>query len=129
MSSSITFAPTEKFCASLVTTKASKASPGPPGFSDWRTSDIISAPRAFILEWNSMQPTPFPKSIREAPEFFLTTPLDFALAATPTDQTPSGTATGCQSPVARSQCLRPEGVSGSSAYQDFLPEASSFSTL
>src|SRR6202023_3327398 len=34
-----------------------------------------------------------------------------------------------QSPVARSQYLRPDEVFGSSAYQDFLPEARSFSTL
>src|SRR6202158_1634251 len=127
MSSSIRLAPTEKFCASLVMTKASKLSPAPPGFSVWRISEMMSAPRAFILEWNSMQATPSPRSTNEAPEFFLTTPLDFF--ATSTDQTPGGTATGCQLPVARSQYLRPDGVFGSSAYQDFCPEASSFSTL
>src|SRR5271156_4932076 len=127
MSNSIKFAPTEKFGASLVMTKASKPSPGPPAFSVWRMSVIMSAPSAFILEWNSMQPTPSPRSTSEAPEFFLTTPLDFL--ATSTDQTPSGTATGCQLPVARSQYLRPDAVFGSSAYQDLSPEASSFSTL
>src|ERR1700675_3275218 len=127
MRSSIRFAPTEKFCASLVMTKASKLSPAPPGFSVWRMSEMMSAPRAFILEWNSMQATPSPRSTSEALEFFLTTPLDFF--ATSTDHTPAGTATGCQLPVARSQYLRPEGVFGSSAYQDFFPEASSFSTL
>src|SRR5216684_3883438 len=90
-------------------------------------SEIMSAPRAFILEWNSMQATPSPRSTNEALEFFLTTPLDFF--ATSTDQTPAGTATGCQLPVARSQYLRPDGVFGSSAYQDFCPEVSSFSAL
>src|SRR5208282_329696 len=127
MSNSIRFAPTEKFCASLVMTKASKASPGPPGFNVWRINEIMSAPRAFILEWNWMQPTPSPRSTSDAPEFFLTTALDFF--ATSTDQTPSGTATGCQLPVARSQCSRPEGDFGSSSYQDLFPEAKSFSTL
>src|SRR6202521_4355177 len=127
MSRSIRFAPTEKFCASLVMTSASKASPGPPGFSVWMMSEMMSAPRAFILEWNSMQATPSPKSTSEALEFFFTTPLDFF--ATSTDQTPGGTATGCQLPVARSQYLRPDGVLGSSAYQDFCPEASRLPTL
>src|SRR5208283_3834128 len=129
MSNSIRFAPTEKFCASLVMTKASKASPGPPGFNVWRINEIMSAPRAFILEWNWMQPTPSPRSTSDAPEFFLTTALDFVFIATSTDQTPAGTVTGCQLPVARSQYLRPVGVFGSSAYQDFFPEPSSFSTL
>src|SRR6202158_5013629 len=127
MSSSIRFAPTEKFCASLVMTKESKASPGPPAFSVWRMSEIMSAPRAFILEWNSMQATPSPRSTSEALEFFLTTPLDFF--DTSTDQTPAGTSTGLSFPGARSQYLRPDEVFGSSAYQDFCPEASSFSTL
>src|SRR3979411_2032539 len=127
MSSSIRFAPTEQFCASLVMTKASKLSPAPPGFSVWRISEMMSAPRAFILEWNSMQATPSPRSTREALEFFLTTPLDFF--ATSTDQTPAGTATGCQLPVARSKYLRPDGVFGSSAYQDLFPLANSFATL
>src|ERR1700723_3917187 len=122
-------APTEKFCASLVMTKASNLSPGPPGFSVWRISEIMSAPSAFILEWNSMQPTPSPRSMRDAPEFFLTTLLGFVFLATSTDQTPSGTATSCQLPVARSKYLRPDGVFGLSAYQDLFPEASSFSTL
>ena len=36
---------------------------------------MMSAPSAFILEWNSMQPTPSPRSTSEAPEFFLTTPV------------------------------------------------------
>src|SRR3981189_695573 len=117
MSSSIRFAPTEKFCASLVMTKPSKLSPGPPGFRLWVTSETMSAPIAFILEWNSMQPTPSPRSTSEAPAFFLTTPFDFF--ATSTDQTPGGTSTGFQFAVARSQCLRPEGAGGSSGYQDF----------
>src|SRR5438445_8062579 len=38
---------------------------------------MISAPSEFILEWNSIQPTPSPRSNSEAPEFFFTTPLDF----------------------------------------------------
>src|ERR1700676_2105890 len=74
-----------------------------------------------------MQPTPSPTSISEAPEFFLTTPLDFP--ATSTDHTPSGTATGFKVPLARSKYARPEAVFASSAYQDFLPLASNFSTL
>src|SRR6202030_1010080 len=127
MRSSIRFAPTEKFCASLGMTSASKASPGPPGLRVWLMSEMMSAPRAFILEWNSMQATPSPRSTSEALEFFLTTPLDFF--TTSTDQTPAGTATGRQLPVARSQYLRPDEVFGSSAYQDFGPEASSLSTF
>src|SRR5208282_1521787 len=74
-----------------------------------------------------MQPTPFPKSTNDAPEFFFTTPFDFL--ATSTDQTPAGTATDVQLPLARSKYLRPDAAFGSSAYQDFCPEASSFSTL
>ena len=41
------------------------------------TSCMMSPPSAFILEWNSMQPTPSPRSISEAPAFFFTTPFDF----------------------------------------------------
>src|ERR1039458_781880 len=74
-----------------------------------------------------MQPTPSPKSTSEAPEFFLTTPLDFL--ATSTDQTPAGTSTGFRLSLARSKNARPDGVFESSAYQDFLPAARSFSTL
>src|SRR5208337_801551 len=74
-----------------------------------------------------MQPTPSPRSMSEAPEFVFTTPLDFL--ATSTDQTPSGTVTGCQLPVARSKYSLPEAALASSAYQDFLPDASNFSTL
>src|SRR5215471_9928089 len=74
-----------------------------------------------------MHPTPSPRSTSEAPEFFLTTPFDFLAAAT--DQTPGGTAISCQLPVARSQYLRPDVALASSAYHDFCPEASSFSTL
>src|SRR5208282_693338 len=76
-----------------------------------------------------MQPTPSPRSTSDAPGFFLTTPLVVVFIATSTDQTPGGTVAGCQLPVARSQCLRPDGVFGSSAYQDFWPAAKSFSTL
>src|SRR5271154_270393 len=80
-----------------------------------------------------MQPTPSPRSTSEAPEFFLTTPLDFGFAAvfiaTSTDQTPAGTSTGLRVSLAKSKYARPDGVFGSSAYQDFLPEASNFSTL
>src|SRR6266852_8053737 len=108
-------------------TKASKASPGPPGFSVCKISEMMSAPSAFIFEWNWMQPTPSPKSTSDAPEFFFTTPLDFF--ATVTDHTPDGTSTGCQLPVDKCQYLRPDGVFGSSAYQDVCPEASSFSTF
>src|SRR5439155_5829780 len=124
-SSNMRFAPTEKFVASLVMTKASKLSPGPPGFRDCVMRLTMSVPSEFILLWNSMQPTPSPRSTRDAPEFFFTTPLDFF--ATVTDLTPAGTCTGCKSPVPRSQYLRPEGDLGSSAYQDFWPDASSFS--
>src|SRR5215472_8618648 len=74
-----------------------------------------------------MQPTPSPRSISEAPAFFLTTPLDFL--ATCTDQTPSATSTGLYFPVRRSKYARPEDADGSSLYQLFAPEANSFSTL
>src|ERR1700722_2001520 len=74
-----------------------------------------------------MQATPSPRSTSDAPEFFFTTPFD--CLATVTDHTPVGTAIGCQLPVASCQNLRPEAVLGSSAYQDFCPEARSFSTL
>src|SRR5580658_825225 len=87
----------------------------------------MSEPSVFILLWNSMQATPSPRSTTEAPEFFLTTPLDSF--ATVTDQTPDGTSTGFQFPIASCQYLRPEGVFGSSAYHDFWPAARSFSTF
>src|ERR1700688_2967114 len=121
------FAPTEKFAASFAITKASKLFPAPPGLSVSVTSCTMSEPSVFILEWNSMQPTPSPRSTSDAPEFFFTTPFDFL--ATVTDHTPAGTCTACQLPAAKSQYLRPEAVLGSSAYQDFCPEASSFSTF
>src|SRR5246127_1168487 len=127
MSSSMRLAPTEKLVASLVTTKASKPSPGPPGFRDCVIRLMMSAPSEFILLWNSMQATPSPRSTREAPEFFLTTPLDFF--ATVSDQTPAGTCTDSQLSVPSSQYLRPAGEVASSMYQDFCPEASSLSTL
>src|ERR1700739_4727643 len=88
---------------------------------------MMSAPSEFILELNSMQPTPSPRSTRDAPEFFFTTPLDFL--ATPTDHTPAGTCTDSQLSVPSSQYLRAEGDLGSSMYQDFCPVASSLSTL
>src|SRR5258708_39407392 len=119
MSKSIRLAPTEKFVASLVITNASKLSPGPPDLSVCRMRLTMSEPSEFILLWNSMQPTPSPRSISDAPEFFFTTPLDFF--ATVVDHTPAGTSTGCQLPPARPQYLRPEAVFGSSAYQDFWP--------
>src|ERR1700704_6786527 len=87
----------------------------------------MSEPSEFILLWNSIQATPSPRSTRDAPEFFFTTPLDFL--ATPTDQTPAGTWAGSQFSVFRSQYLRPDGDFGSSAYQHLFPEARSFSTL
>src|ERR1700704_6586336 len=74
-----------------------------------------------------MHATPSPRSTSEAPAFFLTTPFDFF--ATSTDQTPGGTSTRFQVAVDRSQYLRPEAAAESSAYQDFCPEASNFSTL
>src|SRR5215470_17354324 len=69
-----------------------------------------------------MHPTPSPRSTREAPEFFFTTPLDFF--ATVTDQTPSGTSTGFHPPEARSKYLRPDRVFVSSVYQLLFPESS-----
>src|SRR5271156_4678781 len=74
-----------------------------------------------------MHPTPSPRSTKEAPEFFFTTPWDFF--ATNTDHTPTGTSTGCQLPAANCQYLRPDAACGSSAYQDLWPAAMSFSTL
>src|SRR5215467_12439104 len=74
-----------------------------------------------------MQPTPWPRSTKDAPAFFLITPFDFL--ATSTDHTPSGTCTGLYWPLARSKYTRPEGEAGSSAYQLFLPDARSFSAL
>src|SRR5579872_6075093 len=88
---------------------------------------MTSSPSTFILLWNSMHDTPSPRSITDAPEFFFTTPFDFF--ATVTDQTPAGTITGSQFAFARSQYFRPAGDFGSSAYQDFCPAASSFSTF
>src|SRR6201998_3348533 len=125
--SSMRFAPTEKFWASLAMTKASNAPPGPPGFRVCVMSWMISAPSEFILEWNSIQPTPSPRSTSEAPEFFFTTPLDFL--ATVTDHTPLGTVTTCQLPAPRSKYLRPEGDFGSSWYQLFWLECNNFSTF
>src|SRR5581483_619530 len=74
-----------------------------------------------------MQPTPSPKSTRDAPEFFLTSPFDFF--ATVTDQTPDGTSTGSYWPFANCQKALPEEVFGSSMYQDFFPEPSNSSTF
>src|SRR4051794_13159189 len=99
-------APTEKFAASLVMTKASKLSPGPPAFKVCETSCTMSVPSVFIFEWNSMQATPSPMSISEAPEFFLTTPLDFFAALT--DHTPAGVSTGLREEDARSKYARPD---------------------
>src|SRR6266852_9901983 len=104
-------------------TKASKASPGPPGFSVCKISEMMSAPSAFIFEWNWMQPTPSPRSTSDAPEFFFTTPFDFF--ATSTDQTPAGTETDFDTPLARSKYALPEAVFASSEYHDVFPEASS----
>src|SRR5258708_32454467 len=87
----------------------------------------MSPPRAFILLWNSMQPTPSPRSTSEAPEFFLTTPFDFF--ATATDHTPSETSTGLYVPVRRSKYARPDFAEGSSLYQVLAPDASSFSAF
>src|SRR6202044_1713674 len=88
---------------------------------------MMSVPSVFILEWNSMQATPSPRSTRDAPEFFFTTPFDFLAAVT--DHTPAGTSTGCQLPLLRCQYLRPEGVAESSMYQEVRPAANSFSTF
>src|SRR2546423_14843353 len=87
----------------------------------------MSAPSEFILLWNSMQPTPSPKSMSEAPEFFFTTPFDFL--ATVVDHTPAGTCTGSQVPVLSSQYLRPDEDFVSSPHQDFCPALSTFSTF
>src|SRR5581483_1186124 len=88
---------------------------------------MMSAPREFILEWNSMHATPSPKSTSDAPEFFLTTPFDFF--ATSTDHTPAGTSTARQFSCSTSQYMRPDGVCGSSRYQLLRPQASNFSTF
>src|ERR1700730_12662615 len=74
-----------------------------------------------------MHPTPSPRSINDAPEFFFTTPFDFF--ATVVDQTPGDTSTCRQLPVVRPQYFRPEAVFGSSLYQDFCPAPKSFSTF
>src|SRR3954462_11760981 len=74
-----------------------------------------------------MQATPSPKSTRDAPEFFLTTPLDFF--ATVTDHNPVGTCSGSQLSVPISQYLRPAADCGSSMYHDFCPEANNLSTF
>src|SRR5580658_5933797 len=87
----------------------------------------MSEPSEFILLWNSRQATPSPRSTSEAPEFFFTTPFDFF--ATSTDHTPGETVTSSQFPVFSSQYRLPEGDFGSSAYQDFWPLLSSFSTF
>src|ERR1700704_2707469 len=70
---------------------------------------------------------PSPRSTKDAPAFFLTTPLDFF--TTSTDHAPCGTSTFRQSPVAKSQYFRPDEAVGSAAYHDFCPEESNFSTL
>src|SRR5208283_2051590 len=127
ISRSIRLAPTEKSVASLVMTKASKASPGPPGLRVCRIKPIMSAPSEFILLWNSTHATPSPRSTIDAPEFFFTTPLDFF--ATVTDHTPAGTCTGSQFSVPSSQYLRPEGEVASSVYQVFRPAARRLSTF
>ena len=72
---------------------------------------MMSEPSEFILLWNSMQPTPSPRSISDAPEFFFTTPFDFF--ATVVDHSPARTSTGCQLPDANCQYCRPEAVFGS----------------
>jgi len=58
MSSSITFAPTEKFVASLVMTKASNHPRSPASASADQRNNIGA--KGVHLEWNSMQPTPSP---------------------------------------------------------------------
>src|ERR1035438_8042424 len=88
---------------------------------------MMSAPNEFIFEWNSMHPTPSPRSTSDAPEFFFTTPLDFF--ATVTDQTPAGTCTASQLPVPNAQYFRPAEDFASSMYHDFCPEASNRSTF
>src|SRR5579864_6028361 len=88
---------------------------------------MMSVPSEFILEWNSRQPTPSPRVVGDAPEFFFTTPFDFL--ATVTDHTPAGTCTASQASVPISQYLRPAGDLGSSMYHDFLPDPSRRSTL
>src|ERR1700752_105496 len=90
-------------------------------------SCTMSVPMEFILEWNSMQATPSPRSSSDAPEFFFTTPFDFF--ATVTDQIPDDAGTGSQLSVPDSQYLRPAGDFGSSRYHDFCPDASNRSTL
>src|SRR5258708_25630086 len=87
----------------------------------------MSPPRAFILLWNSMQPTPSPKSTSEAPEFFLTTPFDFL--ATETDHTPSETSTGLYVAVPRSNDAPPDLCEGASSDQRLALHPVHFSAL
>src|SRR5262249_53215371 len=89
--------------------------------------EMMSPPSEFILEWNSMQATPSFKSTSDAPAFRFTASFDFL--ATATDHTPAGTCRGLYSCVAISKKALPEFAEGESLYQDFLPEASSFSTF
>ena len=67
----MTFAPAEKFGASLPTTRAWKfrSASATPALIIW----IVSPPIAFIFEWNSIASTPSPRSTRLAPALRLTT--------------------------------------------------------
>ena len=71
-SSSIRFAPAEKFGASLPTTSARKfaAASFTPRVEHLR---CVSPPIAFIFEWNSTPSTPSPRSTRLAPALLRTT--------------------------------------------------------
>src|SRR3954471_18170144 len=117
MSSIMMFAPTEKCCASLVITNASKFAPSSdPGFNVELTICTMSPPSEFILEWNSRHATPSPRSTSEAPGFDFTTfiPPRFAAA---TDQTPPEVGTGLWPWNSKSKYDLPEGTSRCGSYQ------------
>ena len=62
------------------------------GLRVWVMRQTMSSPRAFILECSSMAATPSPRSMTEAPGFFLTTPFAFLMTAS--EVTPSAATTG-----------------------------------
>src|SRR5215831_4668745 len=87
----------------------------------------MSLPRVFILEWNSMQATPLPRSTNEALEFFFTTPFDFLAAVT--DQHRARGSSGLYVALARSKYARCEPAVEHVAYQAALPVSSNRSTF
>ena len=90
-------APTEKFARVVGDHEGLEVAAGTPAFaaaapsdksnpvakpSVCKTSWPMSGPMAFILEWNSMQPTPSPRSMSEAPALRFTSPLRFFITVT-----------------------------------------------